>query len=296
MCQDLIIRDRLFSNTVVALKCLMGDLTSNRGGRPIIFKDRFDSFHVSITEIHLHFFNTLNSSISTNVWLDHELIARWKIVNQLIINHISYSINQITSGFPNIQNRDGQNLLQEKSLIIASFVAYPLLEEITRRISNAWGEDGIITIDTWKKDDPDNPLGAIITNRREPYKMGFPISNLSHKLQIMKQFLNSETIPLINDLDNRLRKSPFQGDPNDVFNPLFDNLTKNRNKLLHGRDFEGHEAIYISLIISLIYSKLSQEEIVKLRKCHERDPTQYSDAIIHFPAPFSYQNLPKYFS
>lgn len=288
-------RDRLFNNTVIVLKCLMGDLTSNRGGQ-IIFKDRFDSFHVSITEIHLHFFNALNSSISTNVWLDHELLARWKIANQLIINHISYSFNEITTGFPNIQNRDGQNILQEKSLIIASFVAYPLLEEIARRISNAWDEDGIITINTWKNDDPNNPLGAIVTNRREPYKKGSPLSNLSHKLQIMKQFLNSETIPLINDLDNRLRRSPFQGDSSDVFNPLFDNLMKNRNKLLHGRDFDGYEAIYISLIISIIYSKLSQEEIIKLRKCHEQNPDLYPDAIIHFPAPFSYPILPKYFS
>jgi hypothetical protein len=271
----------------------MGDLTANRGG-PIIFKDRFDSFNVSITEIHLHFFSALNNSITINIWLDHELLTRWKIVNQLIINHISYSFNEISSGFPNIQNRDGQNLLQEKFLIIASFISYPLLEEIARRISNAWNEDGNITINTWKKDNPNKPFGAIETIGKE-YKIGSPISNLTHKLQIIKQFLNSETIPLINDLDNRKRRSPLQGDPNDVFNPLFDNLTKNRNKLLHGRDFDGYDAMYISLIISLLYSKLSQEEIVKLEKCHERDPDLYPAPIIHFPAPFSYSILPKYF-
>jgi hypothetical protein len=288
------IRDRLFNNTIIVLKCLMGDLTLQRSG-PIIFKDRFDSFHVSITEIHLHFFITLNNSIATNIWLDHELLTRWKIVNQLIINHISYSFNEITTGFPNTQNRNGQKILQEKSLIIASFVAYPLLEEIARRISNAWNEDGNLTINIWKKDNPNKPLGAIETSRRE-YKLGSPIYNLSDKLQIMKQFLNSEIIPLINDLDNRLRRSPFQGDSSDVFNPLFDNLTKNRNKFLHGRDFDGYDAIYISLIISLLYSKLRQQEIGKLRKCHEQNPTQYSDAIMHFPAPFSYQILPKYLS
>jgi len=296
MCRNLVLRDRLYNNTIIVLKCLMGDLhPQHSGSGPIIFKDRFDSFHVSITDIHLDYFRTLNDTLFNDRWLDHELLNRWKIVNQLIINHINYTFQEITTGFPHIQNRDGHILLQEKSLIIASFIAYPLLEEIACKISNAWNEEGNITIQTWKEDNFDKPSGAIVTTGRG-YQIGNPISNLLHKLQIMKQFLNSEIIVHMNDLDYRLRRSPIEGDPNDVFHPLFNNLKKNRDKLLHGRDFDGYEAVYISLIIAMIFCKLSQEEIIRLQKCHENNSDLYPDPILHFPAPFSYPFLPTYLS
>jgi len=294
MCRNLVLRDKLYNNTIIVLKCLMGDLHPQHSG-PIIFKDRFDSFHVSITDIHSDYFRKLNDTLFIDRWLDHELLNRWKIVNQLIIDHINYTFQEIATGFPHIQNRDGHILLQEKSLIIASFIAYPLLEEIACRISNAWNEEGNMTIQTWKEDNFDKPLGAIVTTGRE-YQIGNPISNLLHKLQIMKQFLNSEIIVHMNDLDYRLRRSPFQGDPNDVFHPLFNNLKKNRDKLLHGRSFDGYEAVYISLIIAMIFCKLSQEEIVRLRQCHENNSDLYPGPILHFPAPFSYPFLPTYLS
>lgn len=273
MALTIVVKDKWYSNTIFALQVLMGDLKSNKGG-PIIFKERFDLFCVSIIDLHLQYFIKLNEIIeSNNLWLTPELLKRWKIVNQLIIEHIKFSFKEIDSGFPNSSSLRGLPILLNNSLIIASLVAYPLLEETARKISNAWDDDGKMLVKTYNDTDSNIPPKAIVTQGKS-YNLGEPIVSLFHKLQIMKQFLPLELQSHIEDLDARLRKSPIQGQQCDVFPPLFRGLKNNRDKLLHGREFDGYEAVYISLLLAMIYFKPNEQEIAQLVTIYQQNPSE----------------------
>lgn len=273
MALDIVVKDKWYCNTIFTLKVLMGDIISKRGG-PIIFKERFDLFCVSIIDLHLVYFIRLNEIIESNdSWLTHELLKRWKIVNQLIIEHIKYSFKEIDSNFPNSSSIQGLPILLNNLLIIASLVAYPLLEETARKISNVWDEEGKMLIKIYNDTDSTKPPNAIVTQGKS-YNNGEPIISLFHKLQIMKQSLPKELQSHIEDLDARLRKSPIQGDQSDVFPPLFRGLKNNRDKLLHGREFDGYEAVYISLILAMIYFKPSEQELTQLITFHQQKPAE----------------------
>lgn len=277
---DPIIKNRWYSNTVFAIKVSNGDLRSNQCG-PVMFKDSFDSFFITLIDFHLAYFNQLNNIIIENEsWLDPELLKRWKIVNQLIIEQINYTFKEIENGFPHTSENRGQFVFLNNTLIVSSLVAYPLLEEIARRISNAWDENGIMLINTYISSEVTKPQNCIITEKKYTANKSM-IVNLYDKLEIMRQSLPSNMQSDFEDLDKRFRKSPFEGDPKDVYFPLFKSLKINRDKLLHGRKFEGYESVYISLLISMLYFKLTSVDKKNIIEVHKKDPSQNSLFIQH---------------
>lgn len=235
----------LYNETTDMIRITLGD-KEGTGGR-CFFRDGFDSFHCFIFDDQISFFNKINRIINPDKkWLNGQLVKRWQLVNQLIISGYS-------------EKEECNNLIKENMLILAGLVAYPLFEEVARRISNAWDEEGRLSIDI------EESRGLTRINSRgqkEPHKYlkGHRIVDLSHKLEIMMDYLDKGLQKAIRSLDQRMRKSPL-GEKKDVFGSLFENLQRNRDTLSHGREFEGWEAIYISLIISMIYFRPLESEV-----------------------------------
>lgn len=141
---------------------------------------------------------------------------------------------------------------------VAALTGFPLLEEIARRVTGAWDEDGILSVEIPKA------VGLFrVTSKgkREPksYKACVRIVDLSHKLAVLKSNLNPNLQRTIESLDARLSQSPLEG----VEYPLvsfFERLELFRNLVSHGRRFEGVEAWLISMLIAMLYFWLPQSE------------------------------------
>lgn len=178
--------------------------------------------------------------------LNFELVTRWKLVNELIVDFFTPSTK--LSG-----------LIKDQASNLASLVAYPLLEEVARNISNAWDEEGRLL-----KEIPSD-FGLTKKNSRDKirkasYKEGHRIVLLSHKLRIMMTQLSQGLQKALDSLDKRMRISFIEGNTQEL-TPLFERLEYHRDRWLHGRKFEGWEAIFISLLLCMLYFRPTDNEI-----------------------------------
>ncbi|MCA3061814.1 MAG: hypothetical protein ING69_07980 [Rhodocyclaceae bacterium] len=165
-------------------------------------------------------------------------IERWQLVNDLLVEGLPPSLaarSRILSG----------------SSMLACLAVFPTLEEVARMISMRWDEDGVLqeavvssdNLSTWKPDGTSEP---------KVYKVGHRIVVLSHKLQLMHKALDPRLAALLDTLDQAFRRPMIQG-LNQPMSPLYERLQYFRDHWLHGRRFEGWEALLVSFLLSLIY-------------------------------------------
>lgn len=230
---------KLHHETGHIIKLLLGDVKTD--SKPLFYRMDFSGFHFYVFEEHLDFLSTIDETIEEIPGsFDADIINRWKLLNEAITKGCTY-------------NGQSESLMDQEAMSIAGYIAFPLLEETARRVSNAWDENGTLLIDIPKS------YGLFRKtskgkNEKRNYKKGALIVSLSHKLEIMKLALDSGLQHIINSLDQRMQIIPIEG-IDQKYDCLFDNLEKQRNALLHGRKFEDWVAIFISLFMMQIYVK-----------------------------------------
>jgi hypothetical protein len=246
-------RMRLHRETCHFIKLLLGDVETN--SKQLFYGLDFSGFNFYIFEDHLDFLSTINETIEEIPGLfDADIIQRWKLLNETIILGYTYS-------------KQDESLINQESINLAGYIAFPLLEELARRVSNAWDKNGKLLIDI-----PESYGLLRKTSRgkieKKTYKKGHLIVSLAHKLEVMKLSFDHGLQHVINSLDQRMQIIPIEG-INQKYDCLFNNLEKQRNKLLHGRQFDNWVAIFISLFMMMIYIK--PPSLLELLECgHKR--------------------------
>jgi hypothetical protein len=228
-----------FSRTLTAIKLFLGAPTAEA---PVLsyLKGGYYGYAILVYGSHLDYLADLNATVAPSLpEFDAATIERWQLMNDLVIGGLS-------RGFPD------EDRIPRNYSALAALVAFPTLEELARRVSGRWDEDGWPTreipgaegIVTRAPDIPDKPEEFKVGKRR--------VVQLSHKLQLMHRGLDPGLVRFLDGIDRAGRRSPIQGDAT-VLAPLYDRLQFFRDRWVHGRKFEGFEALLVSHIIALLY-------------------------------------------
>jgi hypothetical protein len=208
----------------------------------------FHGYTINVFRSHIDYLNAINSVIVPDPpAFDANAIDRWKLMNELLL-----------AGFTTVP--PGTNRITSQLPALAALAAFPTLEEIARRVSNRWDEEGKLLrsvplsdgVVTWKPDGTVEP---------KEYKAGHRIVLLSHKLQLMDLSLDPRLRRTISSLDAVLRRSMVEG-IGQPMSPLYERLQFFRDQWVHGRRYEGWEALLISVLLALLYfGTLSLREV-----------------------------------
>jgi hypothetical protein len=228
-----------FARTIRELKLLLGQLESPE--QPFLWYSQlgYHGYGISVHQSHLQYLEDLNAFLAPDLpAFDGETIERWQLVNELLVE-----------GLP--PTRAGRSRISSGASMLACLAVFPTLEELARKISMRWDEDGVLkqavvssdNLSTWKPDGTFEP---------KTYKAGHRIVVLSHKLQLMHKALDPRLANLLDTLDQAFRRPMIQG-LDQPMSPLYDRLQYFRDHWLHGRRFEGWEALLVSFLLSLIY-------------------------------------------
>ena len=228
-----------FTQSVRATKLLL-DLESHSES-PFMHMTQFGyhGYSISVFQLHVDYLNAVNESIAPMAPIfDSDAIDRWKLVNELLV-----------AGFaPRIP---GTKQMSDQFPALAALAAFPTLEEIARRLANCWDADGRLCRDITERD------GVTLWNNDgtetiKTYKEKQRIVILSNKLQLAHQTLEPRLRKTIESLDTVLRRSMIEG-LDAPMSPLYVRLQHYRDSWVHGRRFDGWEALLLSLYISLLY-------------------------------------------
>ncbi len=199
----------------------------------------YHGYTISVSRSHIDYLNELNTVLAPDLPVfDSDAINRWRLINELLLagfTSVPPDAPQLSSQFP----------------ALAALAAFPTLEEVARRASNRWNEEGQLLrevplsdgVTTWTSDGLKEP---------KSYKAGQRIVFLSHKLQLMDLSLDPRLRKTIASLDTFLQRPMVDG-MDQPMSPLYDRLQYFRDKWVHGRRFDGWEALLISLLLALIY-------------------------------------------
>lgn len=228
-----------FIRTMETLKLLFG-LEPHREQPFMMFGQfGFHGYTITVFRSHIDYLDSLNLALVPDLpAFDRDAINRWKLVNELLL-----------TGFRNPPS--GASQLSDQFPALAALAAFPTLEEVARRLCNRWDEEGKLLADvpvsdgvvTWKPDGTEEP---------KSYKAGHRIVVLSHKLQLMDLSLDPRLRKTIASLDAVLRRPMIEG-VKQPMSPLYERLQFFRDNWVHGRRFEGWEALLISLFMALVY-------------------------------------------
>jgi hypothetical protein len=235
-----------FLRTVDAVKLLLGQLETTE--QPLLWYSQFGhhGYAVTIYRAHLDFLQDLNDCLAPNLpAFDGECIERWRLINELLMNGLGR--NQTPS------------IVTRNATMLACLVAFPTLEEIARKISSRWDEDGRLLNPVTAEDGVTN-WSVDSGSEVKIYKAGNRIVLLAHKLQLMHGALDPRLAKIIDSLDCAFRKPMIEGQT-EAMSPLYVRLQFFRDHWLHGRRIEGWEGVLVSMLLSLIYfgSKHAQD-------------------------------------
>ena len=228
-----------FVQTMRALKLLFGLEAHPTNPFMTIGQFGFHGYTISVSEAHVQYLQSLVLTLVPNLpGFDADAINRWKLVNELLI-----------AGF--VRGPAGEQRLSDQFPALAALAAFPTLEEVARRLSGRWDEEGKLLREV--------PLSDGIYKRKqdgneEPktYKTGQRIVELAHKLQLLDLSLDARLRQTIASLDLLLRRPMVEG-MDQPMSPLYERLQYFRDHWVHGRRFDGWEGILISLYLALIY-------------------------------------------
>jgi len=201
----------------------------------------FHGYQVYLDYSHIEYLVDLNTSIREVLpEFDRNVIARWKLVNDLLVEHFAR------------QRRHPRDSISRHLAGLAALAAFPILEEVARQISGAWDEEGMATrevieadgVTDWKPDGTCSP---------HLYKKGkHRIVILSHKLQLMQKALDPEIQKYLDTFDKVFQQPMIMGN-SQAMSPLYERLEFFRNQWVHGRRYEGWEALLVSFILGTLY-------------------------------------------
>jgi hypothetical protein len=227
-----------FSRTVSVTKILLD--IDPQPVPPFMHMTQFGchGYSISVSQIHIDYLQALSDTITPNLPIfDSNSIDRWKLINELLV-----------AGFaPRIP---GTKKISDQFPALAALAAFPTLEEISRRLAGCWDEDGILSRDIPASD------GVTIwkngASAPKIYKSGQRIVILSNKLQLAHNALNPKLRKIIESLDIALQRPMIDG-MESAMSPLYSRLEYFRDHWVHGRKFDGWEALFISLYIAHVY-------------------------------------------
>jgi|GEM_PF-2675289 len=166
---------------------------------------------------------------------DDLFIYRWETVNELIC-----------AGF---KHHSPSSNLTNRNLSLAALAGFPLIEDLSRKVSNLWTQDGKVIN---KIDLKYNLLDS--NGKTKEYSAGKLISNFIHKMQLMMHASSATTKNEWSAFDDITRKPTISGLTSFEKPPsVFERLGKRRNSWAHGFEYDGWEGILITLIIGFIY-------------------------------------------
>lgn len=222
---------------ILEISAFIGTNKKNRG-RALVTEQTFggDRLSCTIDEALIKYICGFSSkSLIRDKVLDDLFISRWTTVNELIC-----------LGF---EDNSPENNLTNKNLSLAALAAFPLLEDLSRRVSNLWTDEGKVINRIDKQYNLLNGSGKL-----KEYSAGRPISNFNHKMQLMMYTSSLEIQREWSAFDEATRKPSISGLTYFEKPPsLFERLSKRRNSWAHGFEYDGWEAILITLIIGFIY-------------------------------------------
>jgi hypothetical protein len=228
-----------FANTMHALRLLFGIEQQSINPLMTMSQFGFHGYSISVYEDHVDYLQSLSFTLVPDLPVfDADAIDRWKLINELLI-----------SGF--VRSPPGQKKLSDQFPALAALAAFPTLEEVARRLSGRWDEDGKLLREVSRSDGVYKryPDGA---TEPKPFKKGQRIVELAHKLQLLDLSLDPRLRKTIASLDSVLQR-PMATGMDQSMSPLYERLQYFRDHWVHGRRFDGWEAILISLFLALIY-------------------------------------------
>lgn len=169
---------------------------------------------------------------------DAEMVVRWKVVNELLLT-------------PDREVEGLAPTLTRYLPSVAATCAFPTLEELARRLSGRWDEDGVMFGDS-------TPEDGLYRRRRDgaiqevQLRAGNRVVGLQHKLQLLRGSLHPSFRASIDSLDRLTQKSFIQGIDTRL-SPMFERLAYYRNAWAHGSLYLGWEAHFVTLFIGLLY-------------------------------------------
>jgi hypothetical protein len=228
-----------FARAHFEMKALLGQL--DLPDKPLLWYSQFGyhGYTIQVHRSHLQYLVDLNGFLTPDPQtFDAETIERWRLVNDLLIEGLQPS--------PVVKTR-----ILGYAPMLACLTVFPTIEEVARRISMRWNEEGLLeravgpadNVSTWKPDG---------TSEQKVYKAGQRIVTLSHKLQLMHQALDPRLAALLSTLDHALQHPMYQGQ-DQAMSPMYARLQYFRDHWLHGRRFDGWEALFVSLLLALVY-------------------------------------------
>jgi hypothetical protein len=229
-----------FMNTMEALRLMLGLKPHSIESFLDATQFGFHGYSISVSQLHVEYLNSLNLTITPHLpAFNAGAINRWKLINELLL-----------AGFVTVP--PGTTQLSTQFPALAALAAFPTLEEVARQISGRWDEEGLVLreiteadgVFTWKSDG---------TSEKKVWKTGKLIMGLAHKLQLMDASLDPKLRKTIESLDKVLRKPMIEGMDHQPMSPLYSRLQYFRDHWVHGRRFDGWEALLISLLLALIY-------------------------------------------
>lgn len=201
--------------------------SSNFGG------DRL-SYHIDEDHIR-NFAKIVTSELKTNEVYSPIVIYRWRLVNTLLVQRwiVGGSLG------PHIDCENGEAL--------STLVAFPLLEFIAQKWTNAWDDSGKAIVEIPAE------AGLLAKNGKPKcIKLGARVSSFYDKMQILAFNLYDEFKAILEKFDHYLRRPDIEGlkpAPN-----LFLRLGNRRNAWAHGQSFNAGEPYIISLLIGFLYA------------------------------------------
>src|SRR5260370_21058932 len=125
------------------------------------------------------------------------MIQRWRTLNSLLITYYR----------PDVPVRED---LQGELPGLAALLSFPLLEEIARRVSNSWDENGLLNVAV-PKEFGLSRIDSKGNRQAKTFKKRDRIVHLSDKLLVMKATLSEDFQQGIESLDQRLSVSNIEG-------------------------------------------------------------------------------------
>lgn len=226
-----------YNTHILHMSAFIGLNNTNRGQK-LVWELTFggDRLSCTIDELLISYICSFESrSLIRDDVFDDLFIYRWETVNELIC-----------AGF---KHHSPPSNLTNRNLSLAALAAFPLIEDLSRRVSNLWTNEGKVKANIGRHFNLLDGNGNI-----KEYNTGKTISNFNHKMQLMICSSSQETQTQWSAFDDATRKPSISGLPNFEKPPsLFGRLGKRRNSWAHGFEYDGWEGILISLIIGFIY-------------------------------------------
>ncbi|WP_085341069.1 hypothetical protein [Aquidulcibacter paucihalophilus] len=215
-----------FANVNRAIPAKFKRWESNFGGPRISY--RLDETHLQ------NFARIMTAELKTNEIYSEEVIYRWRLVNALLVQRWIFG----GSLGPHIDSENGEAL--------STLAAFPLLEFIAQKWTNAWNDSGKALIEI--------PAEAGLLDKDgkpKSIKRKQSVSSFSDKMQILTLNLDEDHKYALGRFDHFLRRPDIGG--GQPAPPLFQRLGHRRNAWAHGQSFNDGEPYILSLLLGFFY-------------------------------------------